>query len=156
MRGILGGSVMESLPANARDTGSVPGPGGSHGLQSSWTGGPQLLSLCSGAWEPQPLRLARLRALASQQEKPSQWEALTSQLEGGPHSPQLEKSPQWENPAQSKKKKIIIRNKRINSPKESRLDCSYSGVTTGGISCWLSQCCSSFSSCRRKRQSWES
>ena len=28
--GLFGGSVVKNLPANAGDTGSVPGPGGSH------------------------------------------------------------------------------------------------------------------------------
>ena len=29
-QGFSGGTVVENLPANARDTGSSPGPGGSH------------------------------------------------------------------------------------------------------------------------------
>ena len=37
--------MVESLPANAGDTGSSPGLGGSHMLRSGWDRGPQLLSL---------------------------------------------------------------------------------------------------------------
>ena len=33
--GFPDGAVVESLPANARDPGSSPGPGGSHMLQSN-------------------------------------------------------------------------------------------------------------------------
>ena len=35
-RDFCGGSVLESLPANARDMGSVPGLGGSHMPWSNW------------------------------------------------------------------------------------------------------------------------
>ena len=44
-RGFPGGAVVESLPANAGDTGSSPGLGGSHMPRSGWARGPQLLSL---------------------------------------------------------------------------------------------------------------
>ena len=43
--GFPGGAVVESLPANAGDTGSSPGLGGSHMPQSKWAREPQLLSL---------------------------------------------------------------------------------------------------------------
>ena len=39
-----GGAVVGSLPAGAGDTGSGPGPGGSHMLRSGWAPAPQLLS----------------------------------------------------------------------------------------------------------------
>ena len=39
------GAVVENLPANAGDTGSSPGLGGSHMPRSNWTREPQLLSL---------------------------------------------------------------------------------------------------------------
>ena len=47
-----GGAVVENLPANAGDTGSSPGLGGSHMPRSGWACEPQLLrlrvwSLCS-------------------------------------------------------------------------------------------------------------
>ncbi|KAJ8789501.1 hypothetical protein J1605_022028 [Eschrichtius robustus] len=45
MGGFPGGAVVESLPANAGDTGSSPGLGGSHMPRSSWAREPQLLSL---------------------------------------------------------------------------------------------------------------
>ena len=43
--GFPGGAVVENLPANAGDTGSSPGLGGSHIPQSGWAREPQLLSL---------------------------------------------------------------------------------------------------------------
>ena len=59
-RGFPGGAVVESLPANAGDMGSSPGLGGSHMPQSNWAHASQLLSLCSGAREPQLLKPACL------------------------------------------------------------------------------------------------
>ena len=55
-QGFPGGAVVGSLPANAGDTGSSPGLGGSHVPRSGWARGPQLLglrvwSLCSAAGE---------------------------------------------------------------------------------------------------------
>ena len=44
-QGFPGGAVVESLPANAGDTGSSPGLGRSHMPRSGWARGPQLLSL---------------------------------------------------------------------------------------------------------------
>ena len=46
LRGFPGGAVVENPPANAGDTGSSPGLGRSHMLQSNWAREPQLLSLC--------------------------------------------------------------------------------------------------------------
>ena len=43
--GFPGGTVVESLPADAGDTGSSPGLGGSHMPLSNWAREPQLLSL---------------------------------------------------------------------------------------------------------------
>ena len=48
--GFPSGTVVEDLPANAGDTGSSPGLGGSHMPRSSWARAPQLLSLC--VWSP--------------------------------------------------------------------------------------------------------
>ena len=45
MPGFPGGAVVENLPANAGDTGSSPGLGGSHMPRSDWAREPQLLSL---------------------------------------------------------------------------------------------------------------
>ena len=58
-RGFHGGSVVKNPPANARDMGSIPGPGGSRTPQSNWTLVPHLLSLRSRAremwcWAPAP------------------------------------------------------------------------------------------------------
>ena len=44
-QGFPGGAVVENLPANAGDTGSSPGLGGSHMPRSNWAREPQLLSL---------------------------------------------------------------------------------------------------------------
>ena len=79
LQGFPGGAVVGNLPANAGDTGSNPGPEGSHMSQSNQACVPQLLSLCSRAREPQLLspRVATTeacapRARAPQQEKPPQ------------------------------------------------------------------------------------
>ena len=45
VQGFLGGAVVGSLPADAGDTGSSPGLGGSHMPRSDWAREPQLLSL---------------------------------------------------------------------------------------------------------------
>ena len=78
--GFPGGAVVQNLPANAGDTGSIPGPGRSHMLQSNKARVPLLrLSLCSRACKPQLLSLRAAtteacvpRARAPQQEKPPQ------------------------------------------------------------------------------------
>ena len=44
--GFPGGAVVESLPADAGDTGSCPGPGRSHMPGSGWARESWLLSLC--------------------------------------------------------------------------------------------------------------
>ena len=54
-QGFPGGAVVEGPPANAGVAGSSPGPGGSHMPRSSWARAPRLLSLRSGAHEPQLL-----------------------------------------------------------------------------------------------------
>ena len=41
--GFPSGAVVKNLPANAADTGSIPGPGGSHMPRSNWAREPQLL-----------------------------------------------------------------------------------------------------------------
>ena len=47
--------MVKNPPANARDTGSIPGLGRAHMLQDSSARTPQLLSLCSRAQDPQLL-----------------------------------------------------------------------------------------------------
>ena len=59
-RDFPGGAVVENPPANAGDTGSGPGPGGSHMPRSSWARAPQLLSLRCRAHVPQLLKPVRL------------------------------------------------------------------------------------------------
>lgn len=62
------GPVAEDLPANARDTSSIPGLGRFHMPQGNEACVPQLLNLLSGA-------------SALQQKKSRQWEACVTQLE---------------------------------------------------------------------------
>ena len=71
--------MVESLPANAGDTGSSPGLGGSHMPRSGWVREPQLLSLrvwslCSAAREAAMVRGPR------------------TAMKSGPRLPQLEKA----------------------------------------------------------------
>ena len=85
--------------------------------QSSWALAlaPQLLSLCSRAWEPQLLKPMQHGACARQQEKAPQREARARQPAGSPCSPKLEKSPRSnEEPAQPKIKKERIYFKKEN------------------------------------------
>ena len=79
-QGFPGGAVVENPSANAGDTGSIPGPGGSRMPQSSWARVPQLLSLHSRACEPQ---LVSPRAAAAKAHAP------------GARAPQWERPPQW-------------------------------------------------------------
>ena len=79
IRGFPSGAVVESLPANAGDTGSSPGLGGSHVPRSGWAREPQLLglrvwSLCSATGEAAMVRGPR------------------TVMKGGPRLPQLEKA----------------------------------------------------------------
>ena len=55
IQGFPGGSVVKNLPAKARDTGSIPGPGRSHIPRSNWGHVPQLLSMSSKVQEVQLL-----------------------------------------------------------------------------------------------------
>ena len=71
--------MVESLPANAGDTGSSPGLGRSHMPWSNWAREPQLLSLrvwrvCSATTEAAIVRGPR------------------TAMKSGPHLPQLEKA----------------------------------------------------------------
>ena len=56
LEGFPGGTVVESLPADAGDTGSSPGLGGSHMPRSNWAREPQLLSLHIWSRAPQQER----------------------------------------------------------------------------------------------------
>ena len=72
--GFPGGPVVKNPPANAGDTGSIPGPGRFHMPQGSWAHEPQLLS--PGA--------ATREATARSSPAP--------RLGSSPRSPQLEKA----------------------------------------------------------------
>ena len=73
-RDFPGGAVVENPPANAGDTGSIPGPGRSHMLRATTT------EACAP------------RARAPKQEKPPQWEACCIATKSSPRSPQLEEA----------------------------------------------------------------
>ena len=117
------GAVVRSPPASVGDTGSSPGPGGSHMPRSSQARAPRLLSLRSGAHEPQLLSpratttAARApRAHALQQERPPQWEAHVPQRGVAPaqHN-QRKPTHSNEDPMQPKLKKTNKQTNKQNS-----------------------------------------
>ena len=71
--------MVGSLPANAGDTGSSPGLGGSHMPRGSWAREPQLLSLC--VW-----------SLCSATGEAAMVRGPRTAMKSGPRSPQLEKA----------------------------------------------------------------
>ena len=77
--GFPGGAVVESLPANAGDTGSSPSLGRSHMPRSSWAREPQLLSL-------------RVWSLSSATREATIARGPRTAMKSGPCSPQLEKA----------------------------------------------------------------
>ena len=79
LRGFPGGAVVGSLPADAGDTGSSPGLGGSRVPRSSWAREPQLLSLC--VW-----------SLCSATRGAAIVRGPRTAMRRGPGSPQLEKA----------------------------------------------------------------
>ena len=86
-QGFPGGTVVENLPANAGDTGSSPGLGGSHMPWSNWAREPQLLSLriwslCSATREAAVVRGPRTAMKSGPH----------TTMKSGPHLPQLEKA----------------------------------------------------------------
>ena len=93
-QGFPGGAVAENLPANAGDTGSSPGLGGSHMPRSNYW-----------AREPQPLSL-RVWSCAPQWERPRQWEARAPRWRVAPARHNWRKpSHRNEDPTQPKIKK---------------------------------------------------
>ena len=85
--------MVENLPANAGDTGSSPGLGGSHVPRSGWAREPQLLSLrvCS---------LCPVTGGAAIEKGPR------TAMKSGPRLPQLEKAlARTEDPTQPKMNK---------------------------------------------------
>ena len=77
--GFPGGAVVEGLPANAGDTGSRPGLGGSHMPRSDWAREPQLLSL-------------RVWSLCSATREAAIVRGPRTAMKSGPHLPQLERA----------------------------------------------------------------
>ena len=93
--------MVGNLPANAGDTGSCPGPGGSHMPRSNWAREPQLLSLrvwslCSATGEAATVRGPR------------------TAMKSGPHSPQLEKALAQKRRPNTAKNKFKKKNKEID------------------------------------------
>ena len=85
--GFPGGAVVESLPADAGDTGSSPGLGRSHMPRSSWAREPQLLSL-------------RLWSLCSATREAAIVRGPRTAMKSGPRLPQLRESPRTETKTQ--------------------------------------------------------
>ena len=77
--GFPGGAVVENLPANAGDMGSIPGLGRSHMPRSNEAREPQLLSL-------------RVWSLCSTTREAVTVRGLRTAMKSGPRSPQLEKA----------------------------------------------------------------
>ena len=77
--GFPGGTVVENLPANAGDTGSSPGLGGSHMPRSNWAREPQLLSL-------------RVWSLCSATREAAIVRGPRTAMKSGPRLPQLGKA----------------------------------------------------------------
>ena len=71
--------MVENLPANAGDTGSSPGLGGSHMPRSNWALEPQLLSL-------------RIWSLCSATREATIVRGPHTAMKSGPRLPQLEKA----------------------------------------------------------------
>ena len=78
-RGFPGGAVVGSLLANAGDTGSSPGLGGSHMPRNNWAREPHLLSLC--VW-----------SLCSATGEAAAVRGPRTTMKSGPRSSQLEKA----------------------------------------------------------------
>ena len=92
--GFPGGAVVENPPANAGDTGSSPGLGGSHMPQSNWAREPQLLSL-------------RVWSLCSTTRKAATVKGPRTVMKSGPRLPQLEKALTQKRRPNTAKNKLI-------------------------------------------------
>ena len=104
--------MVENLPANAGDTGSSPGLGGSHMLWSNWAREPQLLSL-------------RVWSLCSATGEAAIVRGPHTAMKSGPHLPQLEKAL-----AQKRRSNIAI-NQSINqslTKKKKRMHLTMQGT----------------------------
>ena len=108
---------MMSLPANAEDTGSIPGQGRCHMksiCHNYWACALESRSQNYRAHRSQLLKPVHPRGRALQLEKPLQWEARALQVDSSPHSPQLEKSSHSsEDPAQPKINEVIVDGKSL-------------------------------------------
>ena len=85
--GFPGGAVVESLPANAGDTCSSPGLGGSHMPRSGWAREPQLLSL--RVWSLCP---ATGGAAVERGPRTAMKSGPRTAMKNGPRLPQLERA----------------------------------------------------------------
>ena len=85
--GFPGGAVVESLPANAGDTGSSPGLGRSHMPRSGWAREPQLLSLRVWGLCPATGGAAMVRGPRTAMKS-----GPRTAMKSGPRLPQLEKA----------------------------------------------------------------
>ena len=99
--GFPGGAVVENLPANAGDTGSRPGLGGSHMPRSNQAREPQLLSL-------------RVWSLCSATREATTVRGPRTAMSSGPRLPQLQKVL-----AQKQRPNIVI-NQSINLKKKKK------------------------------------
>ena len=110
-QGFPDGSGVKNLPANTRDTSSIPEPGRSHLPRSDSAHAPRLLNLYSRAREPQLSNPVHLKACALQQEEPTT--RPTPQPESKPCPLRLEKGPHSnKDPAQTKiNKQNYLKNK---------------------------------------------
>ena len=105
-----GGSEVQNLPANAGDTGSIPGPGRSHMPWSKQACVPQLLSQCSRAQEPPLLspQAATTKETCSREPMPRK-EKPTPQLQGSPTPTTNEESMQQQGPRRPETHRIIFK-----------------------------------------------
>ena len=90
-RDFPGDTVVKNPPANAGDTGLIPGSGRSHMPQSNEAPVPQLLSLRSTAREPQLLKPTHLEPTLHNKEATAMRSPCTT-TKSSPRSPQLEKA----------------------------------------------------------------
>ena len=79
--------MVENLPANAGDTGSGPGLGGSHMPRSNWAREPQLLSMRVWSLCPAMGGAALVRGPRTAMKSGSR-----TTMKSGPRLPQLEKA----------------------------------------------------------------
>ena len=113
---LLAPSGKESACLCRRHPGSIPDAGRSHMPRSNKPPAPQLLSLCSRAWEPQlPSPCAATTETCKTQSLCSATrEAGALQLESSPRSPQLREKPEQQGrPSTAKNKQIFLIKKKF-------------------------------------------